>query len=351
MGARERLASALHDTGALGAFMHLRRLAPIPSTISILTYHHIAADDPHYRFDPGVADATPEQFRRQMELCMRYATPITIDQLVAALDGAPLPKNPVMVTFDDGYRSCRETTLPILQSVGLPAVFFIATSFITERRLYWWERIAYILSATKLAATTLAYPHALPIDARDPRALRLLAAIVKDTNGLDVERFLDELATAFRVDWNRELERKHADDLVMTWDDVRALATAGMAVESHSRRHRVLQTLEPAALRDELEGSKRDLEHELGRPVRAIAYPVGRRIAHLVAIREAVAAAGYRVGFTNGSGATRIWPASLARVMPTDRFDIRRLGTDRDMSDAMFFTQIAVPRLAYIGGA
>src|SRR5258708_8997559 len=103
MGARERLASALHDTGALGAFMQLRRLAPIPSTISILTYHHIAEDDPHYRFDPGVADATPEQFRRQMQLCCKYASPIGIDQLVDALDGAPLPKNPVMVTFDDGY--------------------------------------------------------------------------------------------------------------------------------------------------------------------------------------------------------------------------------------------------------
>jgi peptidoglycan/xylan/chitin deacetylase (PgdA/CDA1 family) len=329
--------------------MQLRRLAPIPSTISILTYHHIAEDDPHYRFDPGVADATPEQFRRQMELCCKYASPIGIDQLVDALDGAPLPKNPVMVTFDDGYRSCRNTALPILKSVGLPAVFFVATSYVAERRLYWWERIAYVLSTTTLDSATLHYPRVLPIDAREPRALRLLAAIVKDTSGLDVDRFLDELALAFRVEWTRELEQKYAEDLVMTWDDVRALAHAGMDVESHSRRHRVLQTLDPVALRDELEGSKRDLEHELGRPVRAIAYPVGRRIAHLVAIRDAVAAAGYRVGFTNGSGATRIWPAGLARVMPTDRFDIRRLSTDREMSDAMYFTQIAVPRLAYIG--
>src|SRR5260221_178694 len=110
-----------------------------------------------------------------------------------------------------------------------------------------------------------------------------------------------------------------------------------------ARDSRALRLL-PANVKD-----TNGLEHELGRPVRAIASPVGRRIAHLVAIRDAVAAAGYRVGFTNGSGATRIWPASLARMMPTDRFDIRRLSTDREMSDAMYFTQIAVPRLAYIG--
>ena len=135
----------------------------------------------------------------------------------------------------------------------------------------------------------------------------------------------------------------------MTWDHLRALSRAGMDVESHSRNHRVLQTLDAAGLRDELEGSKLDLEQELGRPIRAIAYPVGRRISHVAMIRDAVHAAGYRVGYSNGSGATRIWPRPLSGVMTTDRFDVRRVSTDREMSDAMYFTQIAVPRLAYIG--
>jgi len=134
----------------------------------------------------------------------------------------------------------------------------------------------------------------------------------------------------------------------MTWDDVRALAAAGMDVESHSRRHRVLQTLDEAGLEDELAGSRRELEAQLGRPVQAIAYPVGRRIAHLAPIRRAVEAAGYKIGFTNMSGASRIWPGALGKVVRTDRFDVPRLATDRSMSDAMFLLQIAVPRLAYI---
>jgi peptidoglycan/xylan/chitin deacetylase (PgdA/CDA1 family) len=348
MGVRERLASALHSAGALGAMMRLRRAAPIPSTLSILTYHHIAEDEPGYRYDPGVADATPAQFRRQMELVAKYATPVTIADVVRALDGGSLPKNPVMITFDDGYKSCRETALPILKSVGMPAVFFVATSFITDRLLYWWERIALILSSTKRTTASLTYPHPIEVSTSDPDALRNLAAVVKDTSGLELERFLDELAQAFGVEWNPEMERGHANDVVMTWDDVRALAAAGMDVESHSRRHRVLQTLDPLALEDELTGSRKDLEAQLGRPVQAIAYPVGRRIAHLAPIRQAVEAAGYKIGFTNMSGASRIWPGTLGKLIPTDRFDVARLATDRTMSDAMFFTQIAVPRLAYI---
>jgi peptidoglycan/xylan/chitin deacetylase (PgdA/CDA1 family) len=349
MGARERMASVLYRAGALGAVMRLRQLAPVPSTISILTYHHIAEDDPHYPYDPGVADATPVQFRRQMEMLARYGTPIGVDELVRALDGAPLPKNPVMVTFDDGYRSCHDVALPILRAVGLRATFFVPTTFISERRLYWWERIAIVLSSARGSSATITYPKQLEVSARDPNAMRILTGLIKNTSGLDIERFLDELARAFRVEWNRELETKHAEDIVMTWDHVRSLSRAGMDVESHSRRHRVLQTLDAASLRDELEGSKKDLEAELGRPVRAIAYPVGRRISHLSMIREAVAAAGYRVGLSNSSGATRIWPKPLSGVIPTDPFDVRRLSTDRAMSDAMYFTQIAVPRLAYIG--
>jgi peptidoglycan/xylan/chitin deacetylase (PgdA/CDA1 family) len=348
MGVRERLAKALHGAGALGAVMQLRRVAPLPGNLGILTYHHIAENPPGYPYDPAVADASPAQFRRQMELVAKYATPVTIADVVRALDGAALPKNPVMVTFDDGYKSCRDTALPILQAVGLPAVFFVATGFISDRTLYWWERIALILSSTTRTTATIAYPEPREISARDPDALSGLAAVVKDTHGLDLERFLAELAAAFAVDWDPAIERAHADQLVMTWNDVRALAAAGMDVESHSRRHRVLQTLDAADLDDELAGSKRELEAQLGRAVQAIAYPVGRSIAKLEPIRRAIAAAGYKVGFTNMTGASRIWPGALGRVLRTDRFDVRRLATDRTMSDAMFFTQIAMPRLAYI---
>jgi len=329
--------------------MQLRRFAPGPATLSILTYHHIADEDPSYPYDPGVADATPAQFRRQMELLARHGTPIGIDELIRAFEGTPLPKNPVMVTFDDGYRSCHDVALPILRAVGMRATFFVPTSFVADRRLYWWERIAIALSQARTPNAVLRYPRPLEIDARAPRAQHVLADLIKDTPSLDVDRFLDELNRALGVDWNRELEATHADNIVMTWDQVRALARAGMDVESHTRRHRVLQTLDDEALRDELAGSRADLEAQLGRPVRAVAYPVGRRIAYQQRIRDAIAAAGYRIGLSNASGATRIWPGRLRGVWPADPFDVRRVSTDRVMSDAMWFTQVAVPSLAYIG--
>ena len=344
---RERVATLLHQSGALGAVMAVRRRVPVP-TLGILTYHHVADDDPAYRFDPDVPDATPAQFRRQLEILARYCTPIGIDELVRALAGAALPPNPVMVTFDDGYRSCHDTALPILRAVGVRATFFVSTSFISERRLYWWERIALILAEARRDTATLRYPRRVELDRRDPALRGRLTLLVKVTDNLDIARFIDELAAAFGIAWTPELERHHADALIMTWDHVRALARDGMDVESHGKLHRVLETLDDPELADELAASRAELEAQLGRPVRAIAYPVGHQINHLPRLRGAVAAAGYRVGLTNKTGVNRLWPGALASVLAVDPFNIRRLSTARGMSDAMYLAQVAVPRLAYV---
>lgn len=328
--------------------MELRRFAPAP-VLSILTYHHIAEHDLSAPYDPNIADATPAQFRRHMEMLARYGTPISIDELLRAVQGAPLPRNPVMVTFDDGYRSCHDVALPILRAVGVRATFFVSTSFVTERRIYWWERISLMLGLSTRRTAVMTYPYTQALDLKDPRIGDKLNAVIKDTPAqeLDVERYLDELGRALGVEWNPQIEAGYADHLIMTWDQVRALARAGMDVESHGRRHRVLQTLQTDALTDELTGARADLEAQLGRPVRAVAYPVGRRINGAQHIRSALSAAGYQIGMSNCSGVNRWLPPSLRRLAPIDPFDIRRLSTDREMSDAMFLAQVAVPRLAY----
>jgi peptidoglycan/xylan/chitin deacetylase (PgdA/CDA1 family) len=328
-------------SGVLDVALKVRSKVRTP-LVTVLTYHHVCDPPGDYPFDPDVADATPAQFRNHLETVARYFSVIDIATLCRALDGEPLPPNPALITFDDGYRSCLEVAAPLLREVGVPAVFFISTSFTSERRLYWWERIAYLVRRTKASRVRLSYPGPVEIDFTAPGASGHLVRTVKNTNGLDVERFLDELTAAAGVAWDVALERKLADELIMTWDQVRALRDLGMDIQSHTRRHRVLQTLAPEQLADELKGSRDDLERELGRPVRAIAYPVGRSIVDMPRIRDAVVAAGYQVGFTNASGATFL-------NGDVDRFDVRRFAVDRDLSDAMFLGQMAIPMLGHQG--
>jgi peptidoglycan/xylan/chitin deacetylase (PgdA/CDA1 family) len=171
----------------------------------------------------------------------------------------------------------------------------------------------------------------------------VLLRVVKNTPGLELERFLAQLSRALEVDWDEALERRLANELIMTWDEVRALRDAGMDVESHSRRHRVLETLDRSALEEDLAGSRADLERQLGRPVRAIAYPVGRPVAHLPHVRAALEAAGYVLGFNNVGPCTALRPG-------VDRLDLGRIAVDRESSDAMVLGEAAIPALGYRRG-
>jgi peptidoglycan/xylan/chitin deacetylase (PgdA/CDA1 family) len=333
---RSQLAKLLDGARITEALLRLRRMAPTP-WLPILTYHRVHDASAGTLYDEGVIDSTPASFDEQMGTVARYFSPMAMDGLLAWFAGAPLPPNPIVVTFDDGYLDNYECALPILQKHGVPATFFMATHYLSERRLFWWDRINYLIKSSQREIIAMRYPN--PVELPKARALKWALRIVKDTFALDLTRFLEELRVACDVEWNDDLERTLANQLLMTWDQVRALRRQGMDVQSHTRTHRVLQTLPAERLDEELRGSREDLEEELGEPVRAISYPVGKPISEKPAIREAVRRAGYQIGFSNASGVNHVHGH-------LDRYDMRRISIDVDVPHAMFRGMLALPYLS-----
>jgi peptidoglycan/xylan/chitin deacetylase (PgdA/CDA1 family) len=335
-GKRERIADFLARFGLVDAIMQVRSRLPAP--LSVITYHSVAeAASPG--FDQDVVDATPAQFAAQLDFVSRFYSVIDIAVLQEALDGGrPLPPNPLLITFDDGYLSCHDNALPMLLERGLVGTFFVATDYIDQRRIYWWDRINYLVNN---ARTTWVEVGGQRYDLSDRAAtIAELIAVVKRTPSIDLDAFLEELTRACDAPWTDTIERELADRVIMTWDQVRALRRAGMDVQSHTRSHRVLQTVPVDELDGELRGSRELLEEQLDEPITALAYPVGHRIVHDAPIRQAVERAGYRLGFTNQSGVNY-------RRDRIDRYDIRRLATDRATSMAMFAGTMAIPPLAF----
>jgi peptidoglycan/xylan/chitin deacetylase (PgdA/CDA1 family) len=309
--------------------------------LSVLCYHSVGEPGPDYPFDADVIDVTPAQLRQQLDVVARHFTIIDIDRLCHGLESGRFPPNPLLITFDDGYRSCASAALPILQEFGFPATFFIATDYVNHRRLYWWDRINYLVKKSRKDRLHLRYPRDLELELGDrPMAIGRLLRVVKDEYKLDLDHFLASVADAAGVDWGADIETRLANQLIMTWDEVRSLRQAGMDIQSHTRSHRVLQTLSADRLVDELAGSRADIEHQVGTPVRTLAYPVGYSIRHVPRIRSAVQRAGYELGFTNATGMNYLWRA-------TDPFDVRRVSMMRDQSTSMFRGLLAVPPLAY----
>lgn len=312
--------------------------------LTVLTYHRVFEAPSGYPFDRGVIDVGPEAFDAQLKTLKRYFNVVGIDEVVAHFEGVDkLPPNAAVVSFDDGYLDNLEVAAPILKDNGLRGVFFMATRYIQDRRVYWWDRINYLLHHAEpgRGRIELSYPTRLVLDLDGDRegALGVLLQLLKIQFNLDVERVLDELATALGVRWDRELEEELTRGVVMTWDDVRALHKMGMDVQSHTRSHRPLQTVAQADLESELKGAKGDLERELGAEVKSISYPIGRSIARLEPIVQAIRDAGYKVGFTNASGAHPL--------RDTNPYDVKRIAMEPEYQASFFRGVLAVPQLGY----
>jgi len=334
------VAKFLEWSGALGAIMTVRRMLHIP-WLPILTYHRVANIDAATNPFGDVVDATPEQFEKQVAFLGEHFEFISVRDLLAYYRGGRLPPNPVMLTFDDGYRECHQEVLPVLLRHGACATFFVPTTYLESRRIFWWDRISLLVDRGTREVLELEYPFTmrLPLVEEKRSAVCALIGVVKTYMELDLDRFLDHVAEALGVDLARDEERKLADELLMTWDQVRALEKWGMQVESHTRTHRVMNTLSPQQVCEELVGSRVDLEVQLGRRICALAYPVGYPVRQLPHVREALRTAGYELAFTNQTGVNHT-------LLRGDCFDVHRIAMNRQYDDMYFRAMLAVPYLA-----
>ncbi len=341
---RRILSTALSGLGISSALLALRQLTHTP-WLTVLTYHRVHPGPSVEAVDAGVVAVTPETFDRQLAMLARRFDVVSVERVVeAASGGALLPRSPVLITFDDGYRDNYDVALPLLRKHGLTATFFIATQFVDERRLFWWDRVNYVLKASRLEKVELEYPNksvlALgPTPAHRASAIKAALRIVKGHFGLNVTLFLEHLADAAGVRFDRAQETKLANEHIMTWPEVRALHEAGMSVQSHTHSHRVLDTLTKEDLDDELVRSRYMLEAALGHRVSAIAYPVGKTPSCSRTIRDAVYRAGYALAFSNRTG--------VNPVASFDEHDAKRIAIDTSISDAWFEAIMAVPALAH----
>ena len=98
----------------------------ISTQVPILMYHHLSEDVTNSEM------VSPAQFEAQIRALSEAGyTGVSFDELQAyVLRGEPLPEKPVVITFDDGYRSNYTLAYPILQKYNMKAaIFAIGVSF------------------------------------------------------------------------------------------------------------------------------------------------------------------------------------------------------------------------------
>lgn len=105
---------------------------PHRGPVPILMYHVIAPPKPSAPY-PDLY-VTPRDFSAQMKLLAAQGYHgVTLDQAYRAWhDGARIATKPIVITFDDGYRSVYKSARPVLARLGWPAVLNIEVGILTK---------------------------------------------------------------------------------------------------------------------------------------------------------------------------------------------------------------------------
>jgi peptidoglycan/xylan/chitin deacetylase (PgdA/CDA1 family) len=122
---------------------------PFSDRVLVLCYHAIEDQSGDRVLAPyGVR---PALFSEQLDMLSRLGFSfITPAQLAAHLaSDAPLPRRPVLITFDDGYESLLDLARNVLQPRGIPALVFAVTGMASSTNE--WDQ-AYGAAQVKLLA-------------------------------------------------------------------------------------------------------------------------------------------------------------------------------------------------------
>jgi peptidoglycan/xylan/chitin deacetylase (PgdA/CDA1 family) len=241
------------------------------------------------------------------------------------LRAGTLPARAAVISFDDGYRDNHDVALPILQRHAMQAAFFIATGYLGDgvqfndrlseafRELDAPAFDAHWLGLGELA--TGSQPARLQALERVREAVKYLAP---GPRAQAVERV--EATCGAR---SRGLARGRA---MMSPEEVRALADAGMEVGGHTVTHPILKAVDDTLAREEITAGRASLASILGRAPALFAYPNGKLGVDFDARHAEMARqAGFAFAFSTQRGvATQATdPMLLPRFMPWDTEPLR----------------------------
>jgi len=305
------MALLVHLSGLGGPLLrHLLR----SSDAAILLGYHGLTREVGGLFDSGYAVSNVAGLLKHLS---RHLKPLPLEALAGPVAaGQAPPAASFSVTFDDGLVNHVTLAVPMMEALGLHATYFIPSGLVGSSRDLWVSTLKELIRTMpgdSLPAEPGLWPE-LPLGsaARRYETLHTITAIVKSHDGRQ-EEILARLA---RVAGG--MPRISGEDRVVGPEGVVHLARPGRSVGSHSRNHRILSSLDAEQAREEISGSRQDLERLVGAEVKDFAFPNGRFGDFNETTRRLVAEAGFRCALTTEPGIVRAGddPLALRRFIP-----------------------------------
>lgn len=275
------LAATADHSRFLDAYGFFRRKIT-KSQIAILMYHRVSQRQDSWSLD----SISPDGFERQMiHFCRNYDI-LSLNRLVEHIkQGDDLPEKALVITFDDGYKDNYRFVFPVLKKYDVPATIFLSTGNIGTGKLFWWDKVSYIIQHTNLDQLYLEELGKFSIRSERERSHANLIANdrLKMFPGEMRDHLIDDLLTISDVEIPDDL----GEELILSWDEIREMSNYGIAFGAHTVNHPTLTNLPLEQAAWEIIQSKNDIERMIGHQVTEFSYPHGDINADIAKLVEA----------------------------------------------------------------
>lgn len=189
------------------------------------------------------------------------------------------PPTLLALTFDDGYYDNYTAAFALATDLQVPVTIFPVPGYIDSGSRFWWHEPRYLLGHARGREATIEGRTYHLENTRERGALEwVIEARLRNASSIEErEMFLSTVRKALRVP-SPECDEQRAGGLPLTWAEVREMEESGLvSFEAHTMHHPTLACLTgPAELQYEVSECRAALERQLGHPVRAFAYPIGK---------------------------------------------------------------------------
>lgn len=244
--------------GGIYVFKWLARNHP-----RILMYHRVFPDS------SGKA-LHPKMFLKQMQLIKKEFNVISLNTLLKKQKAKELiPKNCIVITFDDGYADFYEYVYPIMRELDLPVSFCITAGFVDNKFWFWPDKLRYLLehSVQQEISTALG-----TLSIKKHCTWEKLADYCLTLSTSEQESFLAELQLKMKVSLpTRAPKMYHA----VSWEQLKEMSESVVDIICHSMTHPILSHISDDELQREIVDSKKLIESHIGQTVNGFCYPNG----------------------------------------------------------------------------
>jgi peptidoglycan/xylan/chitin deacetylase (PgdA/CDA1 family) len=292
----------------------------------ILLYHRVT----DLTLDPQQLSVSPVNFNDQIVFLKTRYVLLTIDEFKdIILHKRKIPKNSVIITFDDGYADNFHEAMPILERANAQAIFYITTSNLGTAYELWWDELERIfLSEGDLPQTLVLHENdairsfKTSSSKERKQTYDALHPLVKNSTNEVRKQLLNEI-----ISWSGLSPQGRETHRMLTPSELISFSKSpSVVIGAHTLTHPKLSVCDRAVQQEEITQSKIYLEKLLKKSITHFSYPFGGESDYNQSSLQICEGLGFDFVCANVYGQVHRWsnrfalPRILVRDWPVEIF-------------------------------